>query len=121
MICAARSGSSAARKKKSVPFAFVRSGYSPRSIRWALVMIRLAAAWRKIFVSVITGKAPLLMISRSTFPAPTEGSWSASPTRMTRMVSGTAFNSALMSSTSVMELSSTMSASPSSGVFSLRL
>jgi len=45
-------------------------------------MIALFAAWRKTSVSRQTGSLPESMMSRSTQPVPTEGSWSTSPTRM---------------------------------------
>jgi hypothetical protein len=57
-----------------------RSGMRPWLIWWALVMILLAAAWRNTSVSRTTGTAPDPMMSASTWPGPTEGSWSMSPT-----------------------------------------
>jgi len=41
------------------------------------------AACRKISVSAMTGTTPELMMSRSTRPGPTDGSWSESPTKTT--------------------------------------
>src|SRR5260370_10698387 len=49
-------------------------------MRWALRIIRLAAACRNTSVKRTTGTAPEPMISASTCPGPTEGSWSISPT-----------------------------------------
>ena len=54
--------------------AFARSGIRPWLIRWALVMIWLVAAWRKISVKRTTGTAPEAMISANTWPGPTDGS-----------------------------------------------
>jgi hypothetical protein len=45
-------------------------------MRWALVMIRPCAACRNTSVSRTTGTAPDAMMSASTCPGPTEGSWS---------------------------------------------
>ena len=55
------------------------------------------------------------MISRSTFPAPTDGSWSISPTKIRRIPCGIAFKSAFIKTISIIEHSSTISTSPSSG------
>ena len=41
LVSAARSGSSSARKKKSVSLPLLMSGLWPRLIRWAFMMIRL--------------------------------------------------------------------------------
>ena len=57
------------------------SGICPWLMRWALMMIRLSAAWRNTSVSRTTGTAPMSIRSASTWPGPTEGSWSTSPTR----------------------------------------
>jgi len=56
-------------------------GICPWLMRWALVMIIELAAWRKITTRRVTGAMPLAITSRSTSPAPTEGSWSTSPTK----------------------------------------
>ena len=61
---------------------------APWLIRWALVMIRLAAACRKTSVNRTTGTAPEAMTSASTCPGPTEGSWSMSPTISSAALSG---------------------------------
>ncbi|EJW93945.1 hypothetical protein EVA_17943 [gut metagenome] len=60
-------------------------------------------------------------MSRNTFPAPTLGSWSISPTKTTRMEEGIAFIRLFISMMSIMEHSSTISASPSNGFSSFRL
>ena len=49
-------------------------------MRWALTMIFEEAAWRKISVSRTVGTAEEPIMSASTAPGPTEGSWSTSPT-----------------------------------------
>src|SRR5271166_3537125 len=49
-------------------------------MRWAFMMIRLAAACRNTSVKRTTGTAPEPMMSVSTCPGPTDGSWSISPT-----------------------------------------
>ena len=43
-------------------------------------MMRLSAAWRNTSVKRATGIAPEAMMSERTWPGPTEGSWSTSPT-----------------------------------------
>ena len=56
------------------------SGIRPPSlILWALTMMSLSAAWRKIRVSCTTSKAPDAIRSRSTLPGPTLGSWFSVP------------------------------------------
>src|SRR6266516_5743200 len=54
-------------------------------------------------------------MSASTWPGPTEGNWSTSPTTSRAAVFGTALSSACISSTSTMDVSSTMSRSQSRG------
>src|SRR4030088_2738093 len=90
-------------------------------MRWALVMMRLCAACRNTSVRRTNGTAPDEMMSASTWPGPTEGSWSISPTIKRAALSGTAFMSACISMTSTMEVSSTTSRSQSSGLSSPRL
>ena len=46
----------------------------PRLIPWAVVTIRLRAAWRNTSVNRTTGTAAEAMMSASTWPGPTEGS-----------------------------------------------
>ncbi len=55
-------------------------------------------------------------MSASTWPGPTEGSWSMSPTISSAARSGTASSSACISRTSTIEVSSTTSRSQSSGL-----
>src|SRR5260370_1359168 len=87
-------------------------------MRWALVTMRLCAACRNTSVRRTTGTAPDEMTSASTWPGPTEGSWSMSPTIKRAALSGTAFSSACISMTSTIEVSSTTSRSQSSGLSS---
>ena len=61
------------------------------------------------------------MTSANTWPGPTDGSWSISPTIRRAASSGTAFISACISMTSTMEASSTTSRSQSSGLSLSRL
>ena len=56
------------------------------------------------------GTAPLAMMSRSTAPGPTDGSWSLSPTSTRRAFLGRAWSTLFMRARSHMLLSSTMSA-----------
>src|SRR5437870_5183294 len=90
-------------------------------MRWALVMMRLCAACRNTSVRRITGTAPDEMTSASTWPGPTDGSWSMSPTIKRAALSGTAFMSACISMTSTMEASSTARRSQPSGLSLPRL
>src|SRR5208282_1112643 len=90
-------------------------------MRWALMMIRLAAACRNTSVNRTTGTAPELMMSAKTCPGPTDGSWSISPTINSAALSGVAFMSACISMTSTIEASSTTSRSQSRGLSALRL
>ena len=90
-------------------------------MRWALMMIRLAAACRNTSVSRTTGTAPEPMMSASTCPGPTEGSWSISPTISNAASSGVAFNSACINMTSTIDASSTTSRSQSRELSALRL
>src|SRR6476659_1813413 len=90
-------------------------------MRWALVMMWLCAACRKTSVRRTTGTAPDEMTSASTWPGPTEGSWSMSPTIRRAALSGTAFISDCISMTSTIEVSSITNRSQSSGLSSPRL
>ena len=76
---------------------------APRLMPWAAVTIRLCAAWRNTSVNRTTGTAPEAMMSASTWPGPTEGSWSTSPTISSAASSGTAASSARISITSIGE------------------
>ena len=84
-------------------------------------MIRLSAAWRNISVSRTTGTAAESMMSASTWPGPTDGSWSTSPTRISAARSGTARMSACINGTSTIDVSSTTSRSHVSGFSSFLL
>ena len=88
---------------------------APRLIPWAVVTIRLCAAWRNTSVNRTTGTAPEAMMSASTWPGPTEGSWSTSPTISIAASSGTTATSARISITSTMDVSSITSRPQSSG------
>ena len=122
MRATAVSGSSACTKSKSLSASGgPRSGIEPWLMRWALVMMRLCAACRNTSVRRTTGTAPDEMTSASTWPGPTDGSWSMSPTIRRAALSGTAFMNACISMTSTMEVSSTTSRSQSSGLSSPRL
>jgi hypothetical protein len=83
-------------------------------------MILLAAAWRNTSVKRTTGTRPLSIRSRKAFPGPTEGSWSTSPTRISAELIGIARSSAYIRRTSTIQVSSTISRSHSSGLFSSR-
>ena len=72
-------------------------------------------ACRKILVSRTAGSDPAASRSRSTSPAPTEGSWSTSPTSSRCAPGGTALTSLLARITSTIEVSSTTTRSASSG------
>ena len=84
-------------------------------------MTWLSAAWRNTSVSRTTGTALEPMMSASTWPGPTEGSWSASPTSSSAASSGRALSRARINGTSTMEHSSTTSRRQSSGCASPRL
>ncbi|KAF5034109.1 hypothetical protein DSECCO2_599700 [anaerobic digester metagenome] len=85
------------------------------------MIIRLSAAWRNTSLKCTQATASLSMRSRSTLPAPTDGSWSGSPTKINRDVVRTAFNSDAKSVASTIDISSTTTASKGSGLRSLRL
>ena len=76
-------------------------------------------AWRNTSRKNTVSTRPLRIRSENTFPAPTEGSWSASPTSTSRVPGRRARSSAEKSPTSTMLISSTMTASASSGSFSV--
>ena len=86
----------------------------------AVVMMRLVAACRWISTRRVTTTAPDRMMSPSTWPGPTEGNWSASPTSSTAIPGGTAFSTCAIISTSTIDVSSMTSRSPSSGCRSVR-
>ena len=111
--------SSRFRKKKSMLLLSSTTG-SPRLILWALTIISLSPACRNIFVSFTTGKQPDEIMSFSTLPGPTLGSWFTSPTRITRVPGTIAFKSAYISGRSTIDISSMMITSASSGFSALR-
>ena len=82
--------------------------------------IRLCCAWRKISVSRTVGRQPLRSISLNGNPGPTGGSWSGSPTRISRFPLGMACKRWCSSSTSTMDISSTITASHLRGLSSSR-
>ena len=77
------------------------------------------SAWRNTSRKNTVSARPLRIRSENTFPAPTEGSWSASPTSTSRVPGRSARSSAENRDTSTMLISSTMTASASSGSFSV--
>ena len=70
------------RSRKSLSARAAAFRHQPWLIRCALMMMRLSAACRNTSVSRTTGTAPEPMMSASTWPGPTDGSWSTSPTRI---------------------------------------
>ncbi len=94
----------------------VRAGSCPALIRWALTTIPDCWACRKILVSRTTGSDPAASRSRRSSPAPTDGSWSTSPTSSRWAPGATALMSLLAKITSTMEVSSTTTRSASSGL-----
>ena len=71
-------------------------------------------------VSRAQGTVPLSRMSPSTFPAPTLGSWSASPTRISRVPGSMARSRLRISIRSIIEASSAMMQSASSGFSAFR-
>ena len=94
---------------------------APRLISWAVVTIRLCAAWRNTSVNRTTGTAAEAMMSASTWPGPTESSWSTSPTFSNAAPSGTAASRARISMTSTIDVSSITSRPQLSGLSASRL
>ena len=80
----------------------------------------LFSFWRKISVKRMTFITPLFIKSASTLPAPTDGSWSLSPTTIILVPGLIALNKLYASITSTMDASSIISASHSNGFFELR-
>src|SRR5438094_892343 len=74
-------------------------------MQWALLMMRLCAACRNTSVSRTTARAPEEMTSAKTWPGPTDGSWSMSPTIKRPAGSSKALRSACISRTSTIEVS----------------
>ncbi len=110
---AVASGSSAGNRKKSG--CSPNAGGWPALIRCALTTTPDCWACRKIWVSRTRGMVSAASTSRSTSPAPTEGSWSTSPTSSRCAPGGTALISLLARIRSSMLASSTTIRSASSG------
>ena len=102
------------RRKKKSPLFSARLGCRPAFISCARETMRLSWAWRKISVRRTAGTAPLFSMSAKTRPGPTLGSWSASPTRMSRASSGMACRRASIKVMSTIEHSSSTTAPQSS-------
>ena len=88
---------------------------SPLFILCALVIISLSAACLNIFSSFTTLKHSEYIMSFNTFPGPTLGSWSTSPTSISLVPTGTALRSAFIILISTIDISSTMMTSASRG------
>ena len=80
----------------------------------ALWAMRLSFACRKMMSSTVTGTSPHCISSLKTFPAPTLGSWSGSPTSTTFASSFKEAKNLLASHMSTMENSSIITRSASS-------
>ena len=93
---------------------------SPRLILWALTMISLWDACRKILVSCTTWNCPLSIISFNTLPGPTLGSWFTSPTRISLVPATIAFRRDCIRLISTIDISSIITTSVSSGLLSFR-
>jgi len=109
-VCTSASGLLRRMKKKSLSLR-ERSGSSPRLTAWAFITIRLCCACRKISVRRTAAIFPLRMRSEKTFPAPTEGSWSGSPTRIRRQPGFNARSKDIINCKSTIDVSSTIIAS----------
>ena len=90
-------------------------GWPPALMAWAACTISDRAAWRNTWVSRATGTAPESIRSANGLPAPTGGSWSASPMSTTCVPSATASSSMAATSRLSMLDSSTTSRSHSTG------
>src|SRR3984957_15370002 len=90
-------------------------------MRCALITMRLCAAWRKTSVKRAVGITAEFMMSASTWPGPTDGNWSASPTSRSPACGGNALMSDAISGRSTIETSSTTNRSQASGSVSQRL
>ena len=87
-------------------------------ILWALRTIWLSSPCLNIFFSLTFSKTPAFRISWRTLPAPTEGRWFSSPTRISLVPGVTALRSACMSGRSTIDISSMITASASRGLSS---
>ena len=118
MVSTALCPSRRVRKKKSLSLRF-KSGSWPQSTMWALRMMADCSACRNTSRRNTVSIFLLRIRSENTFPAPTEGNWSASPTSTSRVPERSARSSAENRDTSTMLISSTMTASASNGSFSV--
>ena len=91
------------------------TGICPALMGCAFTTIPDRAACRKILVSRTTDSDPAARRSASTSPAPTDGSWSTSPTSSRCATGATALTSLLAKITSTIEVSSTTTRSASNG------
>jgi len=114
IVCTTDSPLARFMKKKSLFLTF-RTGSSPWLTACAFMTIRLSCACRKISVRRTVFTTPLRMRSENRLPAPTEGSWSGSPTSSRRQPCGSACKSEAISCRSTMEVSSMIMASVLSG------
>ncbi len=114
------SGPPPGRKKKSLSRRR-SSGISPATILWALEMMRLCMDCRKTSFNCTVGNIPAAIRSPSTFPAPTDGSWSLSPTSISLHPMGRARSTLSKTYASTMDISSITRHSHSKGLRSLRL
>ena len=94
----------------------VRAGGRPALTLWAFTTMPDCCACLKIFVSRTTGSACDPIMSLSTSPAPTEGSWSTSPTSSRCAPGATALTSLFARITSTIDVSSITTRSASSGL-----
>ena len=94
-------------------------GRRPSLMSRALVEIHECSDCLKMWVSLVTGTCSLEIKSPSTFPGPTGGSWSTSPTKMRRALFGMALIKRAMSHMSTIEDSSTMTAWTGRGLYEL--
>ena len=108
------SGPSSCIKKKSFPFLF-SNGISPLFILWAFIVIRLVSDCLNISWSFVTLTHPLSIKSLSTFPGPTDGSWSTSPTITSLVPIFIAFKRLDINDISIIEASSIIITSHSRG------
>ena len=96
------------------PSSAANDGAPPWRTACAPRTIMLPAAWRKMWVSSVTGTAAASTSSANGLPAPTGASWSASPTSTTCVRGPTARSRVTSSSRLAIEVSSTISTSASS-------
>ena len=91
------------------------SGTFPWFTAWALVIILLLCAWRKIVVRRDTFTVLELIISSKILPGPTEGNWSTSPTKITILLSGIARSKECIKEVSIIDDSSIIKTSSVNG------